>query len=215
MSIATPQQRADEREPWYLSSVRTTKTMGMCYFPYEMMEPLLGTDLMARQVFELIVPVLVDAGLKATYGDLINFLTIALVEPSLTRKDPWTLQPQAGKSGYVHGPMATGYRGEHVLYRDLPGLRPGSTAPTTSTPALVNVYCGMQDTVANARAERNDRLDNREEARRSRATDRLMLLCQASDDDPPHTYTMSGRLVPEVCLNIMSFNRQWEPLVLS
>jgi hypothetical protein len=83
----------------YLSTeanVRTSKTRGMCYFSYEMMEPLLGMHLMTRQVFKLIVPVLWDAGLEATCGDLIIFLTISLVEPSTNRREPWTLQTQTG-----------------------------------------------------------------------------------------------------------------------
>jgi hypothetical protein len=176
MSLAAPQRGASKmslnetpmREILgpYLSTdanVRTTKTRGMCYFPYEMLEPLLGTDLTARH-FELIVPELVDSGLEATFGDLINFLTIALVEPSLTRKETWTLQYQAKKNGYVPGPMVTSYRREHVLYRDLPGLRPGSTAPTMSDPALVDVDMVAE---AEARSEWIDRLDNREEAHRS------------------------------------------------
>jgi hypothetical protein len=130
--------------------------------------------------------VLVDAGLQATYGDLINFLTVALVDHSLSRKETWTLQAQPVKYGYVPGPMATSYRREHVLYRDLPGLRPGSTVSTTSDPALVVVSRGMLYMVAEARAEWNDQLDNREEARRSctmheklggTITDRLLLLC--------------------------------------
>jgi hypothetical protein len=91
------------------ANITTTKTRGMCYFPFEMMEPLLGTNLTARQVFELIVPVLVDAGLETTCSSLITFLTIALVQPSAERQEPWTLQPQAGLAGYVPGPMATSY----------------------------------------------------------------------------------------------------------
>jgi hypothetical protein len=44
-----------------------------------MMEPLLGTELTVPQVFETIVPMLVDVGLEATDGDLISCLAIALV----------------------------------------------------------------------------------------------------------------------------------------
>jgi hypothetical protein len=166
------------------ANVRTTKTRGMCYLPYGMMEPLLGTD--------LIMPVLVNAGLEATCGDLIIFLTISLVEPSATRQEPWTLQPQAVKAGYVPVPMATSYRREHVLYCDLPVLRPGLTATTTCDPALVDVARCMRYMVAEVRSERNDRLDHCEEDRCSRTvreklgetiTDRLFLLCQAIDDD--------------------------------
>jgi hypothetical protein len=133
----------------------------------------------------------VDAGLEATCEDLIIFLTISLVEPSATRREPWTLQPQA-KAGYVPGPMATSYRREHVLYCDLPVLRPGLTATITCDPALVDVDRGMRNMVAEARSERNDRLDHCEEARCSRTvrenpgddiTDQLFLLCQAIDND--------------------------------
>jgi hypothetical protein len=162
------------------------------------MEPLLGTDLTALQVFELIVPVLIGAGLDATCGGLIDFLTIALVEPSSLQNEPWTLQAQAGKVGYVPGPMTTSYCPKHVLYHDLSGLRPGSLLPAASDPALIDVARGMRDMVAEARSEQNDHLESREEARRSRTAreklgeaiaDRLLLLCQApDDDDPPHLY---------------------------
>jgi hypothetical protein len=125
-------------------------------------------------------------------GSLVNFLTIALVHPLLTQKETWTLQAQAGKAGYVPGPMTTSYRCEHILYRDLPGICPGTILSTASDPALVDVARGMRDMVAKARDERHDRLDHREEARCSRTvheklsntiTDWILLLCQASDDD--------------------------------
>jgi hypothetical protein len=88
------------------------------------MEPPLGTDLTARQVCELILPVLVDAGLEATCESLVNFLTITLMQPSSILKEPWTLQSQDVKAGYVPGPMSNSYRREHVLYRDLHALHP-------------------------------------------------------------------------------------------
>jgi hypothetical protein len=56
----------------------------------------------------------------------------------------------------------------------------------------------MRDMVAEARAERNDRLDNREESHHPKPvrekmgdtiTDRLLLLCRAScDEELPHLY---------------------------
>jgi hypothetical protein len=155
------------------------------------MEPLLGTNLNAHQV-ELIVLVLVDASLETTCSSLINFLTIALVQPSLTRKEPWTLQAQSSKASYVSGPMVTSYQREHIRYQDLPGIHPFTILSTASDPALVDVARGMHDMVAEARDERHDRLDYREEARRSRTiheklgntiTDCLLLLFQSSDDD--------------------------------
>jgi hypothetical protein len=45
----------------------------MAYFPFELLEPFLGADLTAHQVFELVVPALVDAGLEDTCSSLIDF----------------------------------------------------------------------------------------------------------------------------------------------
>jgi hypothetical protein len=117
------------------------------------MEPRLGTDLTARQVFELILPVLVDAGPDATCESLINFLTLALVQLSLVWKAPWIMQSQTGRAGYVPVPMTSSYRREHALYLHSPVLFPGSITPAVSDPALVDVDRGMRDMVAEARAE--------------------------------------------------------------
>jgi hypothetical protein len=46
------------------TNVRTTKTRGMGYFPFPVLAPLLGMDLTARQVFELVVPVLIEASAR-------------------------------------------------------------------------------------------------------------------------------------------------------
>jgi hypothetical protein len=128
---------------------------------------------------------LVDIGLEKPCGSLVNFLNIALVQPSLTRKEPWRMQAHTGKACYVPGPNATSYRREHVLYRDLPGLRPGTIFSAASNPTQVDLSRGMRDMVAEARAERHDHLHHREEAQRSRTvreelgdaiTDRLLLL---------------------------------------
>jgi hypothetical protein len=39
-----------------------------------MVELLLGADLKAQQVYELVVPVLLEAGLEETFASFINFL---------------------------------------------------------------------------------------------------------------------------------------------
>jgi hypothetical protein len=94
-----------------------------------------------------------------------------------------TVWAQAGRAGYTPVPVSINYRRAHVLHRDLPFLC------TSCDPALVDVARGMRDMVAEARAKRNDRLDNREESRRPKSvrekmgdtiTDRLLLLCRAS-----------------------------------
>jgi hypothetical protein len=174
------------------ANVRTIKTRTMAYVPFKILEPLLGADLTARQVFELIIPALVDAGLKDTCSRLIDFLIIALVQPTEERSTPYTLLPQVGTAGYVPGLEAISHLRETILYRDLPALRPAVRRPTTSDPALLDVARGMRDMVAEARAERTARSDNREEAYcpctireklGESIVDRLILLCGITNDD--------------------------------
>jgi hypothetical protein len=75
-------------------NVRMSKTCTMTYMSFELLEPLLGEDLTARQVFELIVPALVDAGLEDTCSRIIDFLTVALVQPTEERSKPYTPPPR-------------------------------------------------------------------------------------------------------------------------
>jgi hypothetical protein len=155
--------------------------------------------LTARQAFELVVPVLIEAGLQDVCSVLINFLTVALVLPAEDSKISVTVWAQAGRAGYPPGPVAINYRRTHVLYRDLPCLGPILGSPSSpSDPALIDVARGMRDMVVEARAERNDRLDNREESRRPKSVrekmgdtimDRLLLLCRTScDEELPRLY---------------------------
>jgi hypothetical protein len=118
---------------------------------------------------------------------------VALVLPTEDSEVPVTVWAHAGRTGYTPGPVAINYRRTQVLYRDLPGLRPSAGSPcSTSDPALIDVARGMRDMVMEARAERNARLDNREESRRPKSvrekmgdtiTDQLLLLCRASCDE--------------------------------
>jgi hypothetical protein len=97
------------------ANTRTTKTRGMAYFPFEILGPLLGADITAHQAFELVVPSLVDAGLEVACAGLVNFLTVALVQPTEEQDAPLTVHPQAGKPGYLPGPVAINYHRENVL----------------------------------------------------------------------------------------------------
>jgi hypothetical protein len=181
------------------ANVRTTKNRGMGYFPFPVLAPLLGMDLTARQVFELVVPVLIEAGVQDACSGLINYLTVALVLPTEDSEVPVTVWDQAGRSGYTPGHVAINYRRTQVLYRDFPCLRP-SAGPTSnpSDPALVDVARGMRDMVIEARTERNAQLDTREENCRPKSvqekmrdtiTDRLLLLYRAScDKELPRMY---------------------------
>jgi hypothetical protein len=130
-------------------NVRTTKTRGMGYFPFQVLAPLLGMDLTARQTFELVVPVLIDAGLQDVCSGLINFPTVALVLPAEDSEVPVTVWAQAGRAGYAPGPVAINYRCAQILYRDLPCLFPSpGPQPTTINPALIDVARGMREACA-------------------------------------------------------------------
>jgi hypothetical protein len=87
---------------------------------------------------------------------LIDFLTVALVRPSEHHSTPLPVHQHLGKSGYVPGTAAISYRREHVLYRDLPGLRP-ARGGTLSDPDLMDVAREVREMMDEARADRNDR----------------------------------------------------------
>jgi hypothetical protein len=177
------------------ANIRTMKTRGMGYFPFEVLAPLLGSDLTARQAFDLVVPSLIDAGLDVACSGLVDFLTVALVQPTEDDEAPLTVHAQSGKAGRLPGPVAIHYRREHSIYRDLPSLYPLATHAATSDPTLIDVACGMRNMVAEARAARNYRADNRNESRKPKTfhekigdtiTNRLLLLCRSiCDEDLP------------------------------
>jgi hypothetical protein len=69
----------------------TTKTRAVGYFPFNMVELLIGTDLNVRQVFELVVLALIEAGLEEICTSLVDFLTVDLVAPSVESPEQLTL----------------------------------------------------------------------------------------------------------------------------
>jgi hypothetical protein len=166
------------------ANVRTTKCRSMAYIPYDLIDSLLGANVTARQANELIVPVLVDAGLADVCEPLIEFLTIALVEPNATRSTPLTVQTLVGVWGYIPSPAAIIFRRQSIMYRDLPGLRP-TTTYGPGDPAMLNIARSVRDFVSYASTDRTDRALAREESRRPKTvrermsdaiTDRLLLL---------------------------------------
>jgi hypothetical protein len=60
-------------------NIRISKTLVMGYFPFQLLAPLLGMYLTPQQTSELVIPVLIEAGLKEVCSGLINFLTVDLV----------------------------------------------------------------------------------------------------------------------------------------
>jgi hypothetical protein len=82
----------------------------MGYFPLRLLSPILDMDLTSRKTFELVIPVLIEAGLQEVCSGLINFLTVYLVLPAEDSEVPVTVWAQAGRVGYSPGPVAINYR---------------------------------------------------------------------------------------------------------
>jgi hypothetical protein len=128
---------------------------------------------------------------------LVEFLTLALVQPTDAITSPYPLRQQVGMAAYTPGPAVVSHRREHILYRDLPGLLSSALA-AASDPALLDVARGVRDMVADSRADWDDRAFSREVARRPRTVrerlgdgiaDRLLLMYRVDNDESlPATY---------------------------
>jgi hypothetical protein len=79
--------------PFFTSDVNTctTKTGKVAYFPVELMELLLGSNLTERQVYQLVVSALLETGIEVTCSGFIDFLTAALDAPSVAAPPPLTV----------------------------------------------------------------------------------------------------------------------------
>jgi hypothetical protein len=128
----------------------------MAYIPYDLMDSLLGANVIARQAYELIVPVLVDAGLADACEPLIEFLIIALVKPNATRSTPLTVQTYVGVRGYIPSPAAISFHRQSIMYRDLPGLHPTTTSSPVD-PAMLDIAQSVRDFVSDASTDQTDR----------------------------------------------------------
>jgi hypothetical protein len=104
----------------------------VAYFPFELMEIFLGSNSTARQVYQLIVSALLDAGTADTCSGLIAFLTVALVAPSMASHTPLAVHEQVGVAGYAPETDAISHCHTSVLYRYLPALSPAYLAPAAS-----------------------------------------------------------------------------------
>jgi hypothetical protein len=149
-------------------NTQTTKCQRATDIPFEFMELVLGKDLTAMQAYELIIPRLIDSGYESLCEPLMDFLTVALVNPSDGVSIPLTMHACAGKPGYVPSPAVVNYRRDQLLYRDLPALMPVTSPSPASDPAMLDVARGMRDIVIEASLDRNDRNDDWEVARRPR-----------------------------------------------
>jgi hypothetical protein len=104
-------------------NVRTIKTRGGMYIPFDFMPIVLWHSLTGREPYLILVPAILDAGLESVCQPLIDWLTIAVTEPSVTALEPVNLKQCLGRVHYIPSPAFVSSRWSEVLYRDLPGLK--------------------------------------------------------------------------------------------
>jgi hypothetical protein len=85
------------------ANVRTTKARSMAYLLFPLVAGILGSNLTARQAYELIIPEIINAGMLTVCGSLVEFLTVALVCPMSERSTPLTVQHRLGKVKLRYG----------------------------------------------------------------------------------------------------------------
>jgi hypothetical protein len=172
------------------ANVHTVKTRGGMHIPFEFMPLVLGKNLTTRESYLLLVPAIMDAGMEATSQPLIDWLTVALTDPSATAPETVNLKPCLGRLHFSPSPAIIISRRAEILYRDLPVLN--ATPGGGGDPYLRDVARAVGDLAVEARANRNDRHDRRTELAQpkgvrekfgDRLTDRFLLLCRVSDDD--------------------------------
>jgi hypothetical protein len=86
---------------------------------------------MAREAYLLLVPAILDDGLKTVCQPLIDFLTVDIMEPAATSLDTLTVKSCMGCVHFFPIPAVISSRRSEVLYRDLTGLKesPGGWGP--------------------------------------------------------------------------------------
>jgi hypothetical protein len=180
----------------------------MTFIPYDLMDSLLGANITARQAFELIVPVSVDAGLADVCEPLIEFLTIALVQPNAKRQTPPAAprSPSKQRSGWGTTSLALlqSYSADKVSCTGIFRVYAPLCTPARVTQPCWTLLGVFGIFFVDASTDRTDRAVVREESRRPRTvrermseaiTDRLLLLCQVSDDEdlPPLYHEWAAR----------------------
>jgi hypothetical protein len=70
---------------------RPTKSRKLAYIPFDIMELVLGAELTMKQSHELLVHILLHTDYTSICAPLVDFLTVALVQPSATNTVPLTL----------------------------------------------------------------------------------------------------------------------------
>ena len=105
------------------------------YIPYPLVPFVMGRDLNARQTWEVLYPQIIAQDLQVTCGPLLDWLQAAGTEDATAHGTSGVVLPFMGSMGHHVRPEVTQHRREHILYKQLPGLRP--TISQVSDPALL------------------------------------------------------------------------------
>jgi hypothetical protein len=126
------------------ATIRTiSSTRGAMYIPYQYMPLVLGMELTGREACLLLLPAIINDGLQQVCKPLVDFLVVSIAKGAKDLNVPRTMQACVGLRDFHPSSSAISHRREHVLYRQLPGLRP--TAATAGDPALVGIASSVKN----------------------------------------------------------------------
>jgi hypothetical protein len=166
------------------------------------MELVLDMELTGRDACLLLLPAIINDGLQKVCKPLVDVLLSSVTKAANDLAGPRTVQPRIGIRDFYPIPAVVNHRREHVLYRQLPGLR--MTAATTGDPALVGIAASMNNIASAMHHDLDVREKRYAEAKKpptlrekhgDRAADMLLLLTRSADDDnlPDYYLNVSGK----------------------
>jgi hypothetical protein len=185
------------------ANVRTiTSTRGAMYIPYQYMSLLLGIELTGREACLFLLPAIINDGLHQVCKPLVDFLVVSITTGANALNAPRTMQPHIGLRDFHPIPAVISHRREHVLCRQLPGLRP--TPATAGDPALVGIASSMNNiasamhhylVVRETRYTEANKPSTLWKKHGDRTADMLLLLTRSTDDEdlPEYYLNISGK----------------------
>jgi hypothetical protein len=181
------------------ANVRTImSTRDAMYIPYQYMSLVIGMELTGREDCLLLLPAIINDGLQQVCKPLVVFLVVSLTKGANDLNAPHTMQPRVGLRDFHPRPAVISHRREHILYRQLPGLRP--TAATAGDPALVGIASSMSNiasamhhdlVVRETRYAEEKNPSTLWEKHGDRTADMLLLLTRSTDDEDLSEYYLN------------------------
>jgi hypothetical protein len=176
----------------------TTSTRGAMYIPYQYMTLVLDMELTGREACLLLLPAIINDGLQQVCKPLVDFLVASVTEAANDLAGPRTVQPCIDIRDSYPSPAVVNHLPEHILYWQLPGIRPA--AATAGYPTLVGIAASMNNIVSAMHHDLAVRETRYAEAKKPstlrekhgiNTSDMLMLLTRSADDDDLHKYYLN------------------------